>query len=205
MFSISGLTYNSTKIFVGLISRTYGNRDVLSVMIGQNTGSKLCAAARVYIYGTVVVTRTGAKYRTASAAEMTTEMQEKRGAAGRSPSPDARAILPATAVSTDPAEPRSSTPFTLGKRTPLSFSRRTSRVSTIIPHGSPISHSDLVESEERIYLRYLSPADMYPDASASHGIYLPPALRMHAFPLSNVTSSAVGRAALAQVPGMFRA
>lgn len=39
IFSISGLTYNSTKIFVGLISRTYGNRDVLSAMIGQNTGS----------------------------------------------------------------------------------------------------------------------------------------------------------------------
>lgn len=28
---------------------------------------------------------------------------------------------------------------------------------------------------------------------------------MHSFPLSNVTSSAVDRAALAQVPGMFHA
>ena len=50
----------------------------------------------------------------ASTVEMTTEIQEKRGVAGRSPSPDARVISPATAVGTDlehaftsPAEPRS--------------------------------------------------------------------------------------------------
>jgi hypothetical protein len=39
IFSISGLTYNSTKTSVGLISRTFGNQDVPFVMIGQNTGS----------------------------------------------------------------------------------------------------------------------------------------------------------------------
>ena len=94
-------------------------------------------------------------------------MQEKHGAVERSPSPDARVISPATAVGTDlehaltsptPAPPRSSTPFSLGKRIPLSFSRRASRAPTIISCSSPINRSDLVASAERIFLRYLSPS-----------------------------------------------
>jgi ABC-type glycerol-3-phosphate transport system permease component len=172
------------------------------------------ARRRGSTYGTIVGTQAGAKRSTASTAEMTTEMQEKRGAGERSPSPDARVLSPATAVGTDlehafasptPAQPRSSTPFSLGKRTPLSFSRRASRAPTIIPRSSPISRSDLVASAERIFLRYLSPAGTSPNGGESHEIYLPPALRVHSFPLSNATSSAADRAAIAQVPDMFHA
>jgi hypothetical protein len=172
------------------------------------------ARRRGSTFGTIVGTQAGAKRSTASTAEMTAEVQEKRGATERSPSPDARVLSPATAVGTDlehafssptPAQPRSSTPFSLGKRTPLSFSRRASRAPTIIPRSSPISRSDLVASAERIFLRYLSPAGTSPNGGESHEIYLPPALRVHSFPLSNATSSAADRAALAQVPDMFHA
>jgi ABC-type glycerol-3-phosphate transport system permease component len=137
-------------------------------------------------------------------------MQEKRGT-----SPDPRLLAstsPATAVGTDlehalrsptPAQPRSSTPFSLGKRTPTFFSRRASRAPTIIPRSSPISRNDLVASAERIFLRYLSPAGTSPGTGESHEIYLPPALRVHSFPLSNATGSAADQAAIAQVPDMF--
>jgi hypothetical protein len=177
------------------------------------------ARRRGSTYGAVVGAQTGAttKRSTASTAEMTAEMQEKRGAAERSPSPDPRLLAstsPATAVGTDlehalasptPAQPRSSTPFSLGKRTPTFFSRRASRAPTIIPRSTPISRSDLVESAERIFLRYLSPAGTSPGGGESHEIYLPPALRVHSFPLSNATGSAADRAAIAQVPDMFHA
>ena len=172
------------------------------------------ARRRGSTYGTIVGTQAGAKRSTASTAEMTAEVQEKRGVDERSPSPDTRVLSPATAVGTDlehaftsptPAQPRPSTPFSFGKRTPLSFSRRASRAPTIIPRSSPISRSDLVASAERIFLRYLSQAGTSPNGGESHEIYLPPALRVHSFPLSNATSSAADRAALAQVPDMFHA
>ncbi|KAF8483614.1 RGS domain-containing protein [Russula ochroleuca] len=176
------------------------------------------ARRRGSTYGAVVGAQApGTKRSTASTAEMTAEMQEKRGAAERSPSPDPRLLAstsPATAVGTDlehalasptPAQPRSSTPFSLGKRTPTFFSRRASRAPTIIPRSTPISRSDLVESAERIFLRYLSPAGTSPGGGESHEIYLPPALRVHSFPLSNATGSAADRAAIAQVPDMFHA
>jgi len=175
------------------------------------------ARRRGSTYGTVVGPQTAAKRSTASTTEMTTEMQEKRGAAERSTSPDPRLLAstsPATAVGSDlehalssptPAQPRSSTPFSLGRRTPTFFSRRASRAPTIIPRSSPISRSDLVASAERIYLRYLSPAGTSPGGGESHEIYLPPALRVHTFPLSNATGSAADQAAIAQVPDMFHA
>ena len=173
------------------------------------------ARRRGSTYGTVVGAQPAAKRSTASTTEMTAEMQEKRGAAERSPSPDPRLLAstsPATAVGTDlehalasptPVQPRSSTPFSMGKRTPTFFSRRASRAPTIIPRSSPISRSDLVASAERIFLRYLSPAGTSPGGGESHEIYLPPALRVHAFPLSNATGSAADRATMAQVPDMF--
>jgi ABC-type glycerol-3-phosphate transport system permease component len=176
------------------------------------------ARRRGSTYGTVVGGQPGAKRSTASTAEMAGEMQEKRGTAERSTTPDPRLLAstsPATAVGTDlehalssatPAQPpRSTTPFSLGRRTPTFFSRRTSRAPTIIPRSSPISRSNLVESAERIFLRYLSPAGTSPGGGESHEIYLPPALRLHSFPLSNATGSAADQAAIAQVPDMFQA
>ena len=173
------------------------------------------ARRRGSTYGTVVGSQPGAKRSTASTAEMAAEMQEKRGTAERSTTPDPRLVAsPATAVGTDlehalssttHAQPRPSTPFSLGKRTPTFFSRRTSRAPTIIPRSSPITRTNLVESAERIFLRYLSPAGTSPGGGESHEIYLPPSLRVHSFPLSNVTGSAADQAALAQVPDMFHA
>ncbi|KAH7090853.1 regulator of G protein signaling [Auriculariales sp. MPI-PUGE-AT-0066] len=76
---------------------------------------------------------------------------------------------------------------------------------TIIPRSGPITRVDLIASAERIYLRYLTPG-------APKEIYLPPALRIHSFPLSanslpNPQSPAYENesAALAQVPDMFHA
>ena len=176
------------------------------------------ARRRGSTYGTVVGGQPGAKRSTASTAEMAAEMQEKRGTTERSTSPDPRllaSISPATAVGTDlehalssaaaAQPPRSSTPFSLGKRTPTFFSRRTSRAPTIIPRSSPITRTNLVESAERIFLRYLSPEGTSPGGGESHEIYLPPALRVHTFPLSNLTGSAADQAAMAQVPDMFHA
>ena len=173
------------------------------------------ARRRGSTYGTVVGSQPGAKRSTASTAEMAAEMQEKRGTAERSTTPDPRLVAsPATAVGTDlehalssttPAQPRPSTPFSLGKRTPTFFSRRTSRAPTIIPRSSPITRTNLVESAERIFLRYLSQAGTSPGGGESHEIYLPPSLRVHSFPLSNITGSAADQAALAQVPDMFHA
>ncbi|KAF8271112.1 RGS domain-containing protein [Lactarius quietus] len=175
------------------------------------------ARRRGSTYGTVVGGQPGAKRSTASTAEMAAEMQEKRGPAERSTTPDPRFVAstsPATAVGTDlehalssttPAQPRPSTPFSLGKRTPTFFSRRTSRAPTIIPRSSPITRTNIVESAERIFLRYLSPAGTSPGGGESHEIYLPPALRVHSFPLSSATGSAADQAGIAQVPDMFHA
>lgn len=178
------------------------------------------ARRRGSTYGTVVGAQTLAKRSTASTAEMAAEMQEKerRPTTGeRSTSPDPRLLAstsPVTAVGTDlehalasptTAQPRSSTPFSLGKRTPTFFSRRASRAPTIIPRSAAITRADLVASAERIFLRYLSPAGTSPGGGESHEIYLPPALRVHSFPLSNATGSAADQAAIAQVPDMFHA
>ena len=175
------------------------------------------ARRRGSTYGNVVGGQAVAKRSTASTTEMAAEMQEKHGMAERSTSPDPRLLAstsPATAVGTDlehalgsptPAQPRPSTPFSLGKRTPTFFARRASRAPTIIPRSTPVSRADLVASAERIYLRYLSPAGTSPGGGESHEIYLPPALRVHSFPLSNATGSAADQATIAQVPDMFHA
>ncbi|KAI9465942.1 hypothetical protein BJY52DRAFT_1243558, partial [Lactarius psammicola] len=136
-------------------------------------------------YGTVVGGQPGAKRSTASTADMAAEMQEKRGTAERSTSPDPRllaSISPATAVGTD-----------LEHRAQLYDTRTASFIYSIL------------SCAERIFLRYLSPAGTSPGGGESHEIYLPPALRVHSFPLSNATGSAADQAAIAQVPDMFHA
>ncbi|KAI0055703.1 hypothetical protein BV25DRAFT_1815222 [Artomyces pyxidatus] len=173
------------------------------------------ARRRGSIYGTVVGLNQnggGTKRSTASTGEMLTE-QEKHtlATAGndgrRSVSPDPRLVAstsPATAVGTDldhDIAPRSSTPFSLSRRTPTLFARRASRAPTVIPRAAAITRADLVASAERIFLRYLSPAGTSPNGGESHEIYLPPALRVHSFPLSSHNDPG----ALAQVPDMFHA
>ena len=101
-------------------------------------------------------------------------------------------------------EPRSSTPFSLTGRASALF-KRSSRAPTIIPRSSAITRADLVASAERIYFRYLAP----PSAAdrESHEIYLPPALRIHSFPLNSSSDVHTQEelAILAQVPDMFHA
>ncbi|KAG8944990.1 Bud site selection protein, Revert to axial protein 1 [Tulasnella sp. 419] len=112
-----------------------------------------------------------------------------------------RPATPATPAY-DQAEPRSSTPFSIGRR---SFSRRHSRAPTIIPRDAAINRLDLIASAHRIFARYLM-------ASSDKEIYLPPSLRIHEFILSpdhlpNPSSPnyEVESNALAQVPDMFHA
>ncbi|KZV76734.1 hypothetical protein PENSPDRAFT_597710 [Peniophora sp. CONT] len=175
------------------------------------------ARRRGSIYGTVVgmnPAAVGAKRSTASTTELEKLAAEggMRSTSPRSPSPDprlAQSTSPATAVGSEwgheqPA--RSTTPFSLSRYTPTLFNRRASRAPTIIPRSAAISRLDLVASAERIWLRYLSPAGAAP-GDESHEIYLPPALRIHAFPLNSQQEgrSASDQAIMAQVPDMFHA
>ncbi|KAI0051532.1 hypothetical protein FA95DRAFT_233678 [Auriscalpium vulgare] len=171
------------------------------------------ARRRGSIYGTVVGLNQGGggtKRSTASTADLLPEHEKNALAATshdgrRSASPDPRLLAstsPATAVGTDLEHdpPRSSTPFSF-RRTPTLFARRASRAPTVIPRESAITRTDLVASAERIFLRYLSPAGNSPGGGESHEIYLPPALRVHQFPVS----SSADPGALAQIPDMFHA
>lgn len=95
-----------------------------------------------------------------------------------------------------------STPFST-RRLSAAISRRASRAPTIIPRDAAITRTDLVASAERIYTRYLQPG-------CEKEIYLPPSLRIHAFPLSShslpspsLPDFEVASSALAQVPDMF--
>lgn len=95
-----------------------------------------------------------------------------------------------------------STPFSM-RRLSATLSRRASRAPTVIPRDAAITRTDLIASAERIYLRYLVPG-------CEKEIYLPPSLRIHAFPLSShqlPTPTSPGyeieSTALAQVPDMF--
>ena len=109
------------------------------------------------------------------------------------------------ADSTD--EPRSSTPFSLSGRASALF-KRASRAPTIIPRSSAISRADLVASAERIYYRYLAPPSHINAAGTeNHEIYLPPALRIHSFPLTSTNEAQTQEelSILAQVPDMFHA
>ncbi|KAI9566137.1 RGS domain-containing protein [Boletus coccyginus] len=180
------------------------------------------ARRRGSIYGTVVgLQPTAAKRSTTSTADMLND-QEKHGllagderrAGGRSTSPrprtpgvDKERIASASPPTVEYDPPRSTTPFSLSGRTPTLFNlRRASRAPTIIPRSAAITRMDLVASAERIYLRYLSPAGTV-GAPENHEIYLPPALRIHTFPLSSTqeptTQSELNM--LAHIPDMFHA
>jgi hypothetical protein len=66
---------------------------------------------------------------------------------------------------------------------------------------------DLVASAERIFYRYLSPAGNAVGATENHEIYLPPALRIHSFPLStsHEPKTANEMSLMAQIPDMYHA
>ncbi|KAI0746288.1 RGS domain-containing protein [Daedaleopsis nitida] len=126
--------------------------------------------------------------------------------AARSPSPRLTSVSPGqTAVGTT-EPPRSTTPFSLSGRTPTLF-KRASRAPTVIPRSQAINRQDLIASAERIYYRYLSPAGTAPGSNESHEIYLPPALRIHSFPLSSTHEprSQTEISLMAQIPDMFHA
>ncbi len=116
----------------------------------------------------------------------------------------------ASASPTDGIEPvpRSSTPFSLSGRTPVLFNlKRASRAPTVIPRSSAITRMDLIASAERIFYRYLSPAGNTVNSPENHEIYLPPALRIHSFPLSSTQElrNPTELALLAQIPDLFHA
>lgn len=186
------------------------------------------ARRRGSIYGTVVGLNQdgmGTKRSTASTGEMLSEhdkrnlaaagSEEKGTYAGRSTSPrPGTGLSEHTRVGTsdpDPVEghaPRSSTPFSLSGRTPTLFNlKRASRAPTVIPRSAAISRLDLIASAERIFYRYLSPAGNTVNSPENHEIYLPPALRIHSFPLSSSSEprSQTELALMAQIPDIFHA
>lgn len=154
-----------------------------------------------------------AKRSTTSTSELLTEQDRQNLAAvddgfARSPSPRVAAASPATVTGDDYGQqPRSSTPFSLSGRTPTLFHKRVSRAPTIIPRSAAVTKHDLVASAEHIYYRYLSPAGNTVGGTENHEIYLPPALRIHTFPLASGQDpkSDVEKSILAQVPDMFHA
>jgi len=191
------------------------------------------ARRRGSIYGTVVGLNPdggGTKRSTASTGEMLTEQDkrnlaavgsgfdEKAGYGGRSTSPlnrphtaglsDHTRVASASPVDALDNVPRSSTPFSLSGRTPTLFNlRRASRAPTIIPRSAAISRLDLIASAERIFYRYLSPAGNTVNSPENHEIYLPPALRIHSFPLNSTQEpkSPTELALMAQIPDIFHA
>ncbi|KAF9527249.1 RGS domain-containing protein [Crepidotus variabilis] len=175
------------------------------------------ARRRGSIYGTVVGLNEGmaTKRSTASTGEMLSD-QEKRNLRSTSPinRPATAALSEHTRVAS--ASPtgdlergaRSSTPFSLSGRTPTLFNmKRASRAPTVIPRSAAISRMDLVASAERIFYRYLSPAGNTVNSPENHEIYLPPALRIHSFPLSGTQDpkSQTELALMAQIPDLFHA
>lgn len=167
------------------------------------------ARRRGSIYGTVVgLNPQAGKRSTTSTGDVLTEQDRQFLAStdyektARSPSPRMISTSPGTAVATEP--PRSTTPFSLSGRTPTLF-KRASRAPTIIPRSAAITRHDLIASAERIYLRYLSPAGNTVGSEENHEIYLPPALRIHTFPLSGVQEprSPNDLSIMAQIPDMF--
>lgn len=136
------------------------------------------------------------KLRSTSPRSLTPGMYEKDYRSGAI-SPEAYDALP----------PRSSTPFSISGRA-SALHKRVSRAPTIIPRTSAITRADLVASAERIYFRYLAPPTHTADAaSQNHEIYLPPALRIHSFPLSSTREPRTPdeAASMAQIPDMFHA
>jgi len=173
------------------------------------------ARRRGSIYGTVVGMNPhmGTKRSTASTADLMSDQDRHNLAtvdnekAGRSPSPRIMSTSPGTHTAVASEPPRSTTPFSLSGRTPTLFNmRRASRAPTIIPRSAAINRQDLIASAERIYLRYLSPAGTV-GSTENHEIYLPPALRVHSFPLNSnhEPKSANEMSLMAQIPDMFHA
>ena len=177
------------------------------------------ARRRGSIYGAVVGLQpnTGGKQSTPSNSDMLNDPEkqtlfaggDEKRAGGRSTTPgvsDKERIASASPTGEyDP--PRSTTPFSLSGRTPTLFNlRRASRAPTIIPCSAAITRMDLVASAERIYLRYLSPAGTV-GSPENHEIYLPPALRIHSFPLSSTQEpkSQSELNMMAHIPDMFHA
>ena len=140
---------------------------------------------------------------------------DEKGGHGRrsaSPRPPTAGLSEHTRVASPNDEgsqpPRSTTPFSLSGRTPTLFNmRRASRAPTIIPRSSAITRLDLIASAERIFYRYLSPAGNAVGSQENHEIYLPPALRIHSFPLSSShePKTQAELNLMAQVPDMFHA
>ena len=185
------------------------------------------ARRRGSIYGTVVGLSAdggGTKRSTASTGEMLSDAEKRAlaaaGGGGDEKNPSGRSTSPRLATtgqseqthvaSTSPINdtdnpPRSSTPFSLSGRTPTLFNlRRASRAPTVIPRSAAISRLDLIASAERIFYRYLSPAG---NTVKNHEIYLPPALRIHNFPLSSSQDpkTETELALMAQIPDIFHA
>ncbi|XP_006456044.1 hypothetical protein AGABI2DRAFT_188123 [Agaricus bisporus var. bisporus H97] len=156
------------------------------------------ARRRGSIYGTVVGLHPDPKRSTASTGEMVADHEREFGR--RSPPPPTS--------QDDHQHPRSSTPFSFtAARTPPLFNfRRASRAPTVIPRSSAITRMDLVSSAERIYYRYLSPVGNAVDQE-NHEIYLPPALRIHTFPLSSQQEprSQTELGMMAQIPDLYHA
>ncbi|OAX43434.1 hypothetical protein K503DRAFT_853316 [Rhizopogon vinicolor AM-OR11-026] len=176
------------------------------------------ARRRGSIYGTVVGLQPNATKRsTTSTSEMLNDQEksagdEKRGGQ-RSITPGidkehfATASSPTAVNSPDLDPPRSTTPFSLSGRTPTLFNlRRASRAPTVIPRSAAITRIDLIESAERIFFRYLSPSGTV-NSPENHEIYLPPALRIHSFPLSSTQEpkSQSDLNLMAHIPDMFHA
>ena len=172
------------------------------------------ARRRGSIYGTVVGLSAdggGTKRSTASTGEMLTDAEKRTlAAAGGDEKKRSTSPVQATAGQSDSHNdttnpPRSSTPFSLSGRTPTLFNlRRASRAPTVIPRSAAISRLDLIASAERIFYRYLSPAG---NTVKNHEIYLPPALRIHNFPLSSSQEpkTQTELALMAQIPDIFHA
>jgi hypothetical protein len=178
------------------------------------------ARRRGSIYGTVVGLSGdggGTKRSTASTGEMLTDAEKRTlAAAGAGSDEKKRSTSPppateythvtSTTSNDDTANPpRSSTPFSLSGRTPTLFNlKRASRAPTVIPRSAAINRLDLIASAERIFYRYLSPAG---NTVKNHEIYLPPALRIHNFPLSSSQEpkTQTELALMAQIPDIFHA
>ncbi|KAH7920856.1 hypothetical protein BV22DRAFT_1198643 [Leucogyrophana mollusca] len=181
------------------------------------------ARRRGSIYGTVVgLQPNAAKRSTASTGEMLNDQEknalatagdEKRGGMRstsprpRTPGVDNARIASASPTSPDYDPPRSTTPFSLSGRTPTLFNiKRASRAPTVIPRSAAITRMDLIASAERIFFRYLSPANTV-NTPENHEIYLPPALRIHSFPLNSnqEPKSQSDLNMMAHIPDMFHA
>ncbi|KAH6909953.1 RGS domain-containing protein [Coprinopsis sp. MPI-PUGE-AT-0042] len=175
------------------------------------------ARRRGSIYGTVVGLNPdmNTKRSTRSTTDLVSDLDKRNLAATdgggdygrRSITPDQR-MHASTSVEPMNDPPRSTTPFSLSGRTPTLFNlRRASRAPTVIPRSAAITRMDLIASAERIFYRYLSPAGNTVNSQENHEIYLPPALRIHNFPLSSnhEPKSQAELSIMAQIPDMFHA